>query len=129
MNLEDSVAEIVAELAAGHAQARNAVEHGLGLAVATWTEHAVAGGGRRWDTFGLDVCAAAEALHLLVVPTGSVHTTGGSEVSARRAMARLVDAMADRLEAEAAEDGQALTQQLELHAAAAQLRQGREALT
>jgi hypothetical protein len=129
MNLEDSVAEIVAELAADRDRARIAVEDGLGLAVATWTEHASAAGGRRWDTFGLDVCAAAEAMHLLVVPSGSAPTVHGSEASARRAMARLVDAMADRLEADAAADGQSLAQQLELHAAAAQLRRGRDALT
>lgn len=69
MNLEDSVAEIVAELTADRDRARTAVEDGLSLAVATWTEHASAAGGRRWDTFWLDVCAAAEAMHLLVGPS------------------------------------------------------------
>lgn len=129
MNVTDAVAEVVADLDAGGQRAWDAVWRGLSLAVGVWTCCADTDPADGWDLFGLDVCAAAEALHLSLVPTpAAVEWPVVDGPSTRRAMVTLVEALAVSVQAAAADPGQPVGWQLAAHAAAAQLRRGGGAL-
>ena len=122
MSFTEHIASVVADLNADGAIASNAVATGLSLAVAAWPMGAAADPATMWDLFGLEVCAAAEILHIGVPPARPELGLVVDSRQLRLEMVRLVEALAAYLEAATDGAGYPIDQQLELHAAAVQLK-------
>ena len=124
MRFADAVAQVLADLDAGGSANERAIARGLGLAVAAWTALADLDSDGGWDLFGLDVCAAAESVQVVIAEAPVVDWSADRR-SLRRSAAQLVDAIAASLEAQPA---QLLLAQLQVDAAAAQLRRAGDVL-
>lgn len=125
MKFPDAVTDVISDLTTDGSSLDPAISRGLALAIAAWTALADIDPDGGWDLFGLDVCAAAEAIHLALPPAPPIDWSGIDHRSTRRSARRLVEGIAESLEAPIE---QPVVDQLEFHAAAAQLRRAGGAL-
>lgn len=129
MGYEHAVDETISELSTAGLVPDRVVGEALMLALGAWPVLAEGRPDESWDLFGLDVAAAAELLRIAVAHPPHLGGWAVDSDIVRRAVLRLVEALAEHLETPAPTTDVALVRLLEREAAAVQLRRALDAVT